>query len=155
MALDELDDIVTLTARIKTFDKRIKALARRQEPQLLTLPGCGELSAAKLLGESAGVTRFKSEAAFARHAGMAPIPVWSGRTDGKVRMTRSGNRQINCALHRVAITQIRLSDSLGRAYYDKKPSRRHDQPGSTEMPQATVSPHRLQPPQRRPRLPIV
>lgn len=120
MALDELEDIVTLTARIKTFDKRIKALARRQVPQLLALPGCGELSAAKLLGESAGVTRFKSEAAFARHAGVAPIPVWSGRTDGKVRMTRSGNRQINCALHRVAITQIRLSDSLGRAYYDKK-----------------------------------
>lgn len=89
-------------------------------PQLLALPGCGDLSAAKLLGESAGITRFKSEAAFARHAGVAPIPVWSGRTDGKVRMTRSGNRQINCALHRVAITQIRLSDSLGRAYYDKK-----------------------------------
>lgn len=37
MALDELDDIVSLTARIKTFDKRIKALARRQVPQLLAL----------------------------------------------------------------------------------------------------------------------
>lgn len=66
------------------------------------------------------MTRCKSEAAFARHAGVAPIPVWSGRTDAKVRMTRSGNRRINCALHRVAITQIRLSDSLARAYYDKK-----------------------------------
>lgn len=120
MALDELEDVIALTRRIKEFDKRIKELARRQVPRLLALPGCGELSAAKLLGESAGIARFRSEAAFARHAGIAPIPVWSGRTDGKVRMTRSGNRQLNCALHRIAITQIRLEGSLGRAYYDKK-----------------------------------
>lgn len=120
MALDELDDIIALTARIKTFDKRIGVLARQQTPALLDLPGCGELTAAKLLGESAGITRFKGEAAFARHAGVAPIPVWSGRTDGRVRMTRSGNRQLNCALHRIAVTQIRLKDSLGKAYYEKK-----------------------------------
>ena len=35
-------------------------------------------------------------------------------------MTRSGNRQINAAIHRIALTQLRLKDSLGRAYYDKK-----------------------------------
>ncbi len=120
MAVDELDDIIALTARIKEFDKRIGALARREVPTLLALPGCGELSAAKLLGESAGITRFHSEAAFARHAGIAPIPVWSGNTAGRVRMTRSGNRQLNAAIHRIAITQARLPDTLGRAYYEKK-----------------------------------
>lgn len=120
LALDELEDIIGLTVRIKEFDKRIGALARREVPELLALPGCGELSAAKLLGESAGVTRFAGEAAFARHGGLAPIPVWSGETAGRVRMTRSGNRQINCAIHRIAITQLRLKDSVGRAYYDKK-----------------------------------
>jgi transposase len=120
MALDELDDVIALTARIKAFDKRLTALARRDAPELLALPGCGELSAAKLLGESAGITRFTGEAKFARHGGLAPIPVWSGNTAGRVRMTRSGNRQINCAIHRIAITQLRLPDSLGRAYYDKK-----------------------------------
>ena len=83
------------------------------------LPGCGELTAAKLVGQAAGVTRFKSEAAFARHAGVAPIPVWSGNTAGRVRMTRSGNRQLNTALHRIAVTQIRL-DGLGQAYYRKR-----------------------------------
>ena len=46
---------------------------------------------------------------------MAPIPVWSGNTAGRVRMTRSVNRQLNAALHRIAVTQIRL-DGLGRAY---------------------------------------
>ena len=35
-------------------------------------------------------------------------------------MTRSGNRQLNAALHRIAVTQIRLTDSLGKKYYDKK-----------------------------------
>jgi transposase len=120
MALDELEDIITLTARIKDFDKRLGALARRQVPELLALPGCGELSAAKLLGESAGITRFTGEAAFARHGGLAPIPVWSGNSIGRVRMTRSGNRQINCALHRIALTQLRFTDGPGRAYYDKK-----------------------------------
>mgnify|MGYP000255209065 FL=1 len=47
---------------------------------------------------------------------MLSIPVWSGNTAGRVRMTRSGNRQLNAALHRIAITQIRL-DSLGQTYY--------------------------------------
>ena len=46
--------------------------------------------------------------------------MWSGHTAGRVRMTRSGNRQINCAIHRVALTQLRFPDGPGRAYYDKK-----------------------------------
>jgi transposase len=120
MALDELEDIIALTTRIKEFDRRIRRLARVQVPELLALPGCGELSAAKLLGESAGITRFRGEATFARHGGLAPIPVWSGNTAGRVRMTRSGNRQINCAIHRIAITQARMTGTLGKAYYDKK-----------------------------------
>ena len=77
------------------------------------------LTAAKLVGEAAGVTRFKSEAAFARHCGVAPIPVWSGNTAGRVRMTRSGNRQLNAALHRIAVTQIRLN-GLGQTYYRRR-----------------------------------
>jgi transposase len=120
IALDELEDIIALTTRIKEFDRRIGRLARAQVPELLALPGCGELSAAKLLGESAGITRFRGEATFARHGGLAPIPVWSGNTAGRVRMTRSGNRQINCAIHRIAITQARMTGTLGKAYYDKK-----------------------------------
>lgn len=120
LALEELEEIIDLTARIKAKEKELAALAARHAPSLTAMPGCAGLTAAKLLGESAGITRFTGEAAFARHAGVAPIPVWSGRTDGRVRMTRSGNRQLNCALHRIAVTQIRLKGSLGRAYYEKK-----------------------------------
>jgi transposase len=116
LARDELADITRLTEIINALAKRIGQRVRVVAPALLVLPGCGELTAAKLVGEAAGVTRFKSEAAFARHAGVAPVPVWSGNTAGRVRMTRSGNRQLNAALHRIAVTQIRL-DGLGQAYY--------------------------------------
>jgi transposase len=116
LARDELADISRVTEIINALAKRIGQRVRDVAPALLVLPGCGELTAAKLVGEAAGVTRFKSEAAFARHAGVAPVPVWSGNADGRVRMTRSGNRQLNAALHRIAVTQIRL-DGLGQAYY--------------------------------------
>jgi transposase len=116
LARDELADITRLSEVINALAKRISARVRQVAPMLLAMPGCGELTAAKLVGEAAGVTRFKSEAAFARHAGVAPVPVWSGNTAGRVRMTRSGNRQLNAALHRIAITQIRL-DGLGQTYY--------------------------------------
>lgn len=119
LARDELADVVGLTARVNDLQRRIKSLVEATAPTLLAMPGVGVLTAAKLVGETAGVTRFKSEAAFARHAGIAPIPVWSGNTTGRVRLTRSGNRQLNAAIHRIAVTQIRL-DGLGRAYYEKK-----------------------------------
>lgn len=129
LARDELSDITRLTEQINVLAKRISERVRDVAPVLLAMPGCGDLTAAKLVGEAAGVTRFKSEAAFARHAGVAPIPVWSGNTAGRVRMTRSGNRQLNAALHRIAVTQIRL-DGLGQAYY------RHRQATGDSNPEA-------------------
>ena len=98
---------------------RVGLAAGARDPTLLAMPGVGPLTAGKLVGEAAGVGRFKSEAAFARHSGIAPIPVWSGNTAGRVRMSRAGNRQLNAALHRIAVTQIRL-DGEGRRYYRKR-----------------------------------
>jgi transposase len=63
LARDELADIIRLSETIDALATRIGDRVRRIAPVLLTLPGCGELTAAKLVGESAGVTRFKSEAA--------------------------------------------------------------------------------------------
>jgi transposase len=51
-------------------------------------------------------------------AGCAPIPVWSGKTEGRVRLNRGGNRQLNCAIHRIAVTQIRL-EGPGKEYYER------------------------------------
>jgi transposase len=100
LAREELADITRLTEQINALANRIGERVRAVAPTLLTMSGCGELTAAKLVGEAAGVVRFKSEAAFARHAGVAPVPVWSGNTAGRVRMTRSGNRQgpVKCSV---------------------------------------------------------
>lgn len=96
-----------LTPRINALERQIAQLVRPLAPALLALPGCGSLSAAKLVAETADVNRFHSAAAFAMHNGTAPIPVWSGNPE-RHRLNRGGNRQLNVALHRIAITQIRL-----------------------------------------------
>jgi len=118
LAVELLDDIRALTARINDLERELTGLVRAQAPQLLALPGCGVLTAAKLLGETANPNRFRSEAHFAMHAGTAPIPASSGRTH-RHRLARGGNRQLNAALHRIAITQIRLQ-GLGRVYYQRR-----------------------------------
>jgi transposase len=118
IALEELADIRQLTVRINALEREIAGLVRDQAPQLLALPGCGPLTAAKLLGETANPARFRSEACFAMHAGVAPIPASSGKTD-RHRLARGGNRQLNAALHRIAVTQIRLH-GLGQAYYQRR-----------------------------------
>ncbi|WP_197495292.1 IS110 family transposase, partial [Mycobacterium kyorinense] len=119
LARDELADICRLTTAINALAQRIGERIHHVAPTLLELPGCAELTAAKIVGETAGVTRFGSEAKFARHAGVAPIPVWSGSSTGQVRLSRSGNRQLNTALYRIAITQARLAGP-GQTYYRKK-----------------------------------
>ncbi len=119
LARDILAEIGAGSVEIDTLEKRITAIVERDYPHLLAIPGCGALTAAKIAGETARVQRFRSEACFAMNAGVAPIPVWSGKTVGTVRVTRGGNRQLNLALHRIAITQLGI-DGLGRAYYRKR-----------------------------------
>lgn len=82
------------------------------------LSGCGALGAATIVGETAGAQRFRCKDAFARFAGTAPIPVWSGNTAGKFRLNRGGNRRMNCALHMIAVTQAR-GIGPGKDYLDK------------------------------------
>jgi transposase len=98
-----------LTGQINALEAELKMLVGRLAPSLLALPGCGVLGAAMILGETAGVHRFRNKDAYARFTGTAPIPVWSGSNsrDGKVRLNRGGNRTINTALHMIAVTQIR------------------------------------------------
>jgi transposase len=95
-----------LTVRIDELQRQIGQLAAVLAPSLLALDGCGALTAGKLVGEAAGVARFHSRAAFAMHNGTAPVPVWSGNRE-RYRLNRGGNRQLNTALHRIAITQLR------------------------------------------------
>src|SRR6266480_3655021 len=117
IARELVDRLAELTQSVRRLQRRIEVLMLELAPCLLSLPGCAGLSAAKLVAETANVTRFRSSAAFAMHNGTAPIPVWSGNHE-RHRLNRGGNRQLNVALHRIAITQMRLggaaSDYIAR-----------------------------------------
>jgi transposase len=107
-----------LTIAINALEREIGRLVADLAPSLLALVGCGPLTAAKLVGETAGIGRFRSRAAFARHNGSAPLPVWSGNTE-RHRLSRTGNRQLNVALHRIAITQLQR-EGPGKAYLEHR-----------------------------------
>jgi len=107
-----------LTATINALEREIARLVADLAPSLLALTGCGPLTAAKLVGEAAGIGRFRSKAAFARHNGSAPLPVWSGNTE-RHRLSRTGNRQLNVALHRIAITQLQR-EGPGKTYLEHR-----------------------------------
>ena len=93
-----------LTVEINELEREITGLVTALAPSLLEICGCGPLTAAKTLGETAGIDRFKSNDAYARHNGTAPLPVWSSNRR-RHRLSRTGNRQLNAALHRIALTQ--------------------------------------------------
>jgi transposase len=112
--------IRALTVTINDLEREIGRLVGGLAPSLLALTGCGALTAAKLVGETAGIGRFRSAAAFARHNGTAPVPVWSGNTE-RHRLSRTGNRQLNVALHRIAITQLQR-EGPGRTYIEHRRS---------------------------------
>jgi transposase len=118
IARDELRRLRELTASIKALKAEIAALVDDIAPQLVGEPGCGPMTAAKLVGEIAGADRFSSDAKLARAAGIAPIPASSGRTD-RHRLDRGGNRQINAAIHRMAVTRARC-DAQTRDYIARK-----------------------------------
>jgi transposase len=107
-----------LTRRIRELERELAALLEEEAEELLELVGCGTLSAAKLVGEVAGVERFSGEGKLAKHTGTAPLAASSGEHQ-RHRLNRSGNRQLNCALHRIALTQARMHPPA-RAYLERK-----------------------------------
>lgn len=109
-----------LTVSANELERRIVEMVSRQAPALLEMAGVGALTAAKIVGEVADVRRFRSKDAFARHNGTAPLPVWSGNRV-RHRLSRTGNRQLNAALHRIAVTQMRMHDDA-KTYLERRMS---------------------------------
>jgi transposase len=108
----------TLTGEVKALEVEIGDLITQIAPALQELCGCGPLSAAKIVGETADVRRFRSKDAFARYNGTAPLPVWSSNHP-RHRLSRVGNRQLNCAIHRIALTQAHWHPDA-RAYLERR-----------------------------------
>ena len=118
IAGEQLERIVELTRRAKELEREITLRLRRAAPALLELPGCAALTAAKVVAEAGGIERFSGDAALALHAGVAPLDASSGE-QRRHRLNRSGNRQLNCALHRIAVTQGRFHPPA-RAYLARR-----------------------------------
>lgn len=106
VACAELRDITAVSPEIASLERDLATKVRTAVPTLLELHGCGDLTAGRIVAEVADITRFKSEAAFARYAGLAPVPQSSGATTGRHRAYRGGNRALNAAIHRIAMGQI-------------------------------------------------
>lgn len=103
----EVTRIREITREANQLERDIATLVGEIAASLLHIPGCGALTAAKLVGEAANVGRFRNRDAYAMWDGTAPIPVWSANNE-RFRLNRGGNRQTNAALHRIAVTQIRV-----------------------------------------------
>ena len=106
LALRLVEHLRLLTDEIDELTAEITVRVTPVAPSLLAIVGCGALSAAKIIGETAQAGRFRSKDAYARHNGTAPLPVWSSNKQ-RHRLSRTGNRQFNAALHRIATTQAR------------------------------------------------
>jgi len=96
----------------------LTALIQAHAPQLLEQGGCGPVTAAIIIGRTAGAQRFPTDGHFARHAGTAPIPASSGKTQ-RHRLHRGGDRQLNRAIHIIAISRAK-TDPETRAYLMRK-----------------------------------
>jgi len=119
LALELLDDVRRLDVQLKESHKRIKTAVQASGTTLTELYGVGPILACELIGYTGDVRRFTTRDKFASYAGVAPIELSSG---GRIvhRLSRRGNRQLNHAIHMVAICQIRQTNSEGRAYFERK-----------------------------------
>ena len=119
LAHELLDDVERLDVQLKASHKRIKIAVQASGTTLTDLYGVGPILACELIGYTGDVRRFTTRDKFASYAGVAPIELSSG---GRTvhRLSRRGNRQLNHAIHMVAICQIRQKDSEGRIYFEKK-----------------------------------
>jgi len=109
-----------LRLEIKELETDMETLIKKSGHTIHTANGCGIVLAAMIIGETGDISRFKSPAALAKYAGCAPREHSSGKTH-RHRKTRGGNRRLNCAFHRLALTQIsRMGNEKARKYFLRK-----------------------------------
>jgi transposase len=118
IARELLADVRRLDRQVKTASQAIRTAVREHSTTLTEIFGVGPVLAAKLLGHAGDVARFPDRDHFASYTGTAPVEASSGDVR-RHRLNRGGNRQLNTALHLIAVCQIR-DPSPGRASYRRK-----------------------------------
>ena len=116
---DLIADVRRLDQQLATNQKDLDGLLDEHGTRLRTIDGIGPVLAARLIGRTGLATRFKTAAAYATYNGTAPVEISSA--DHRVhRLSRYGDRQLNAAIHTIAMVQVRMPGSAGRAYYDRR-----------------------------------
>jgi len=112
--------LLDLREEIQEVEEELDALMEDGGQTLSTASGCGTVIAAEIIGEIGDINRFHSPGALAKYAGCAPREHSSGKTI-RWRKTRSGNRRLNRAFHRMALSQIsRSGNGAARTYFKRK-----------------------------------
>jgi transposase len=119
LAVELLADIRRLDEQLKASHKRIRTAIAASATTLTDLFGVGPILAAMLIGYTGDIARFPNRDRYAAYNGTAPVEYSSG---GRTihRLSQRGNRQLNHALHMVAVCQLRQPHSDGRAYFDRR-----------------------------------
>jgi transposase len=118
VAREQIGHLRRLNRRIDQLHRELSELVSAHCPRLVAEQGCGALTAAILIGHTAGVHRFGSDASLALLSGTAPIPCSSGKRT-QHRLNRGGDRQLNHALHIIAITRAH-HDPATKQYLARK-----------------------------------
>lgn len=119
LAHDLVRDLRVVDASLADIEQRMKVTLDEHGTRLREVDGVGSVTAVRLIGRTGPASRFPTADAFATYAGVAPIEVASGEHT-RHRLSRSGDRQLNSAIHLIAVTQVRMRNSIGRRYFDTK-----------------------------------
>jgi transposase len=119
VAKDLVTEIRTLDTKLKANAQAIARLVAATRSTLTEVVGVGPIMAGRLISRTGRASRFLTASAFANYAGAAPVEIASAEKS-RHRLSRHGDRQLNSALHTIAITQIRIPSSRGHRYYKSK-----------------------------------
>jgi len=114
--------MIDIHYEVNELEKDMKQLLEVGGYTIQTASGCGFVLASAIIGEIGDIKRFHSPGALSKYAGCSPRECSSGKSN-RHRKSRSGNRRLNCAFHRMSLTQIsRMGNEKARVYFKRKVS---------------------------------
>lgn len=122
--LRRMERLTVIQRQIKDIDKSLKIESRNIADigKLDVIPGCGLTTACEVISEIGHVSRFATQDKLAMYAGIAPVKNQSGRST-RFYTNPSGNRKLNNAIHKIALSQIgNRGNERAKTYYQKKVS---------------------------------
>lgn len=117
-----LQRLLFVEDQIYTISKEIAVIGEtsKEAIALTGIHGCGMVTACSIVAEVVTIKRFKDKHHFSMYAGIAPTPHSSGRKH-TMHTNPFGNRQLNRAIHSIALSQIAIKgDPTGKEYYQRK-----------------------------------